>query len=646
MKASHISAITFSVVIVLLFPFYSFAGVLNDYNPYNVSIPDNGASVSSDLSLSGAQSGSRITKVKVYYEIRHTYPGDLDVWLTAYYGGSWHDHWLYHYGDLGSTDNIIETRDNIHAWDGASPNQTWYLSVRDRASGDVGYIDFFEMWVTYESTADLALTSLTVSPSTVTTREFTACSFNIVNNGPATLSSEGIMVDYYLSSDLTFGDADDVKIGDTGFTKSISPGGTSQINLSSTGLANMVRFWPANQPGGNYYVFARVTISNPPPSDPSSGNNYDRTNSPITYNPQSADLALTSLTVSPSTVTTRAFTACSFNIVNNGPTALSSEGVMVDYYLSNDLTFGDADDVKIGDTGFTKSISPGGTSQINLSSTGLTNMVRAWPESQPAGNYYVYAQVTITNPPPDDPTSGNNYDRTNSTITYNPQSSDPNLSKSTDNLTVSATTVNISVTVQNNGNGGASSSELGYYLSTNTTINTSDYLIGTDAVPSLSIGATSPESITIDVTTVSPSIPTGTYYVGYFIDHLSQVSESNENDNTHYWSTPQVTIPVLAIDPAAGLPEEFALHPNYPNPFNPATTIRFTLPEATHISLVVYDIWGHEVYRLVEGYLEPGNHQVGWRGTYEDGKECPSGIYIVRMVTPEFVRSIKLVKMK
>ena len=139
------------IFLSLAFSLASSAAVLNDYNPYNVTIPDNGASVNSDLSLSGAPSDAVITKVKVYYEIRHPYPGDLDVWLTAYYGGSWHDHWLYHYGDLGSSDNIIETRDNIHTFDGASPNQTWYLSVRDRASGDVGYIDFFEMWVTYES---------------------------------------------------------------------------------------------------------------------------------------------------------------------------------------------------------------------------------------------------------------------------------------------------------------------------------------------------------------------------------------------------------------------------------------------------------------------------------------------------------------
>ncbi len=125
-------------------------GILNDYNPYNVSIPDNNGSVNSDLSLSGAPSGATITKVKTYYEIRHTYPGDLDVWLTAYYNGDWQNHWLYQQGDLGGTDNIIETRDNITTFNGVSPNQTWYLVARDGVPVDIGYIDFFEMWVTYQ----------------------------------------------------------------------------------------------------------------------------------------------------------------------------------------------------------------------------------------------------------------------------------------------------------------------------------------------------------------------------------------------------------------------------------------------------------------------------------------------------------------
>ncbi|MFQ5796583.1 MAG: hypothetical protein ACE5JP_16240 [Candidatus Bipolaricaulia bacterium] len=112
----------FLILIVVLMFFCnasSFADVLNDFNPYDVPIPDNGIWVNSDLSLSGALSSAKITKGKVYYEIRHTNPGDLDVWLTEYYDGSWHDYYLYHQGDLDSTGSIVEARDNIHTWDGS-----------------------------------------------------------------------------------------------------------------------------------------------------------------------------------------------------------------------------------------------------------------------------------------------------------------------------------------------------------------------------------------------------------------------------------------------------------------------------------------------------------------------------------------------
>lgn len=145
-------AVNIIVMITALFCFplvgLSGTAILNDYNPYNVNIPDNDSSVSTDLALSGAPSGATIIKVKIYYEIRHTYIGDLKVWLTTYYNGAWHDFILKN-KEGGSADNIIETRDNLSTWNGASPNQTWYLVAQDMATGDTGYIDFFELWVTY-----------------------------------------------------------------------------------------------------------------------------------------------------------------------------------------------------------------------------------------------------------------------------------------------------------------------------------------------------------------------------------------------------------------------------------------------------------------------------------------------------------------
>ena len=94
------------------------------------------------------------------------------------------------------------------------------------------------------------------------------------------------------------------------------------------------------------------------------------------------------------------------------------------------------------------------------------------------------------------------------------------------------------------------------------------------------------------------------------------------------------------------LPQQFALHQNYPNPFNPSTTIRFDLPATTDVHLAVYDLLGREVVRLVDGQLEAGYHQRVWNGRDRDGREVPTGLYFVLVVTPEFRKSIKVVLLK
>jgi len=80
--------------------------------------------------------------------------------------------------------------------------------------------------------------------------------------------------------------------------------------------------------------------------------------------------------------------------------------------------------------------------------------------------------------------------------------------------------------------------------------------------------------------------------------------------------------------PESLIPESFELSHNYPNPFNGATTIKFSLPEAGEISLVIYDILGREVARPVSGYHEAGNHSV----TVDMG-DAGSGVYFYRLVT-------------
>jgi parallel beta-helix repeat protein len=79
---------------------------------------------------------------------------------------------------------------------------------------------------------------------------------------------------------------------------------------------------------------------------------------------------------------------------------------------------------------------------------------------------------------------------------------------------------------------------------------------------------------------------------------------------------------------------EYALLGNYPNPFNPSTTIRFGLPTAGNVSLIVYDVLGREVTTLVRGTLDAGYHTATWNAL-----SVASGVYFARLtVTNEFGR--------
>jgi gingipain R len=89
------------------------------------------------------------------------------------------------------------------------------------------------------------------------------------------------------------------------------------------------------------------------------------------------------------------------------------------------------------------------------------------------------------------------------------------------------------------------------------------------------------------------------------------------------------------------LPEEFALWPNYPNPFNPATTIRYSLPEAGHVILYIYDITGRLVEQLVNQNTPAGFHTVTW-----DATSYSSGVYIARLKAGSSIKTQKMVLMK
>lgn len=94
------------------------------------------------------------------------------------------------------------------------------------------------------------------------------------------------------------------------------------------------------------------------------------------------------------------------------------------------------------------------------------------------------------------------------------------------------------------------------------------------------------------------------------------------------------------------LPDQFALHNNYPNPFNPSTTISYSLPVRVDVSLVVYNVLGQEVKTLHEGYQEAGNHQIVWGGDNNQGSPVASGVYFYKLKAGDFEQSKKMMLLK
>ncbi len=90
------------------------------------------------------------------------------------------------------------------------------------------------------------------------------------------------------------------------------------------------------------------------------------------------------------------------------------------------------------------------------------------------------------------------------------------------------------------------------------------------------------------------------------------------------------------------LPDRLTLYPNYPNPFNPSTTLRFAVREATPVTLTIYDALGREAAVLIEGEtMAPGSHEIRW-----DARGFSSGLYLARLTSPGASSTTRLILTK
>ena len=132
---------------------------------------------------------------------------------------------------------------------------------------------------------------------------------------------------------------------------------------------------------------------------------------------------------------------------------------------------------------------------------------------------------------------------------------------------------------------------------------------------------------------------------------LAQPIRQNPGQLTsgQFWYLPIRIITTEVAQKEISIPIEFSLDQNYPNPFNPTTTIQFTLPEASKVTLKLFDILGKELTTLVDMEMETGVHKVLF-----DAKDFASGVYFYRIQAESensdarqaFVQSRKLIFIK
>jgi hypothetical protein len=94
------------------------------------------------------------------------------------------------------------------------------------------------------------------------------------------------------------------------------------------------------------------------------------------------------------------------------------------------------------------------------------------------------------------------------------------------------------------------------------------------------------------------------------------------------------------------IPATFYLYQNYPNPFNPETHIQFGLAQKMKVELMIYNVLGQQVKKLINQDMPPGNYEIIWDGRNDAGNRVGTGIYFYRIQAGDYIKSRKMVLMK
>ena len=152
---------------------------------------------------------------------------------------------------------------------------------------------------------------------------------------------------------------------------------------------------------------------------------------------------------------------------------------------------------------------------------------------------------------------------------------------------------------------------------------------------------------TVEIAAVDPG--TGaTFFHPAFQFRFRNIGTASPTLHYDHWMIDDVSleVTVTGVDEDRAIPKVFSVGLNYPNPFNPATTIGFDIPVASHVKMIVYNILGQKVKTLVDAVSEPGEYRVVWDGRNDSGALVGSGIYLYKFEAGEYRRVYRMVLVK
>ena len=132
-------------------------------------------------------------------------------------------------------------------------------------------------------------------------------------------------------------------------------------------------------------------------------------------------------------------------------------------------------------------------------------------------------------------------------------------------------------------------------------------------------------------------------------EHKNWVLTATNGEEYIFENAGEIVIPSVekfTLELKAVVPATFTLHQNFPNPFNPITTLRYDLPEDNFVMLTVYDMLGRTVVQLANTTQEAGFKSVQWDATDSMGRPVSAGVYIYQIQAGEFVQTKKMVLLK